>query len=321
MNPSRRGFTLIELLVVIAIIAILVALLLPAVQQAREAARRSQCKNNLKQLVLAMHNYHDSYQVLPINYGDNVAGEKTFGHSWITMLLPYFDQGPLYATIDFNANLDGQQPMNLAGATPTAGQIGNFAVAQKTLQAVICPSDATNGRGRLTGRDNMIGGVAYGVTDYKSCAGSNWGWGNFNPVTSPSGPFPNSTQGLDQGNGVICRGWTGPVVNGFKDITDGTSNTFAIGEALPGYATHNMWYYHNEATATCGVPLNYPNVVNTTIVPSDWPNNYSFMSFHDGGAHFAMADGSVKFVSQVIDIGLYRALATIQGREAVSLAY
>src|SRR4029077_6628577 len=129
-HRRSRGFTLIELLVVIAIIAVLVALLLPAVQQAREAARRSQCKNNLKQLGLALYNYHDSLGTYPVNFAVRGGGGgqaiADTGHSWLTMILPYVDLGPLYNSINHNANLSG---------TP-----GNITAANTVVQVFLCAS-------------------------------------------------------------------------------------------------------------------------------------------------------------------------------------
>ena len=103
-----------------------------------------------------------------------------------------------------------------------------------------------------------------------------------------------------------------------RDITDGTTNTFAVGEALPGRCSHTWWYWFNGTTATCSVPLNYYSL-NTAIAPGTWGDNYSFASLHTGGGHFAMADGSVKFVSENIDLSLYRGLASINGNELSTL--
>jgi len=134
-HPRRRGFTLIELLVVIAIIAVLVALLLPAVQQARESARRSQCRNNLKQIGLALANYEGSNSVFPYNYGGNQQyNQNGNGTSWITMVLPYIDQAPLYETM-------------LPGSPLVRDE--NSRAAQTVLTALLCPSDATSGNGAL----------------------------------------------------------------------------------------------------------------------------------------------------------------------------
>lgn len=326
-RPRQRGFTLIELLVVIAIIAVLIALLLPAVQQAREAARRSQCKNNMKQIAIAFYNYHDSLTVFPVNYAmRNFAGDSTnpqntndgpgianSGRSWMQHILPYVDQAPLYEKIDFT------------GAKGTVGgwpglfvnNTNNQDIAKMALPVYLCPSDDGSANGKLGGRsDYCPAGVQWGVTNYKACAGSNWasGLAAWNPVSSPQGKNAGSTDGLNRGNGILCSNQTN--VNGAtrsRDVKDGTSNTFAAGEALPAYSNWNWWYNPNAVTATCAIPLN--RSVKLPPNPGDWPNNYGFNSKHAGGGHFALLDGSCRFVSENIDISVYRAAATISAGE------
>ena len=300
MKSFKRGFTLIELLVVIAIIAILIALLLPAVQQAREAARRTSCKNNLKQLGLAMHNYHDVHLTLPISFGWGGYDVNNRGRSWMFQILPQIEQQNLQ-----DDSVNGQPLSNGS----------NKAVAQTAVNAFLCPSDPGNNNGKLNGRANMPGGDYYGITNYKAVAGSNWGWGSFQH-SSPSGRYPNDKNGLDHGNGIICRGNAGEhaIVTKLKDIVDGTSHTYAIGEAIPSECTHTMWWWFNGSTGTCSIPLNHYHR-NLPTNPGDWPNNYSFSSWHTGGGHFAMCDGTVQFVSENIDLQVYRNMATISGKE------
>ena len=305
-QKKRIGFTLIELLVVIAIIAVLIALLLPAVQQAREAARRTQCKNNMKQIGLAFHNYHDTLNCFPVNFAVRGSGGgqaiADTGHSWLTMCLPYIDQANLYNSIDHNAKLS---------STP-----GNITAANTIIKAFLCPSDDGNSDGRLGNRSdyNINPPGTWGVTNYKACAGSNWAWGVWSPVSSPGGKNAGSTDGLNAGNGILCsnqQNTNGPTR--MRDIPDGTSNTFAVGEALPSYTQWNWWYNPNASTATCAVPLNA--VLKRTLNVGDWPNNYSFASKHVGGGHFFMADGSARFISENVDVNVYRAAATIAGNE------
>lgn len=307
----RPGFTLIELLVVIAIIAVLIALLLPAVQQAREAARRSQCKNNMKQIGLAFHNYHDSLNCFPVNFAVRGSGGGQAivdtGHSWLTMCLPYIDQAALYNSINHNG--------------PLAGNAANIAAANTIIQVFLCPSDSGNGNGRLGNRSdyNVNPPGTWGVTNYKACAGSNWAWGlaAWNPVSSPGGKNSGSTDGLNMGNGILCsnqQNTNGPTR--MRDLTDGTTNTFAVGEALPAWTQWNWWYNPNASTATCAMPLNA--VIKRPRNVGDWPNNYSFASMHVGGGHFVLGDGSVRFISENIDINIYRAVATIGSGEVVS---
>jgi len=166
----------------------------------------------------------------------------------------------------------------------------------------------------------------WGVTNYKACSGSNWAAGipAWNPVRSTKGKNANQTDGLNLGNGILCSNQlnANPPTR-VRDVTDGTSQTFAIGEALPITTQWNWWYNWNAVTATCAIPLNQllKPLPTTGAVPTqaDWPNNYSFASKHTGGGHFAMADGSAKFVSENIDLNLYRALATISAEEVTSI--
>ncbi|WP_246128198.1 DUF1559 domain-containing protein [Planctopirus ephydatiae] len=311
IQPRRHGFTLIELLVVIAIIAILIALLLPAVQQAREAARRTQCRNNIKQLGLAIHNYHDTFQAFPGNITNGAYDTSTRSRSWLVAILPYIDQGPLYNTIDFSASLANSTTSPLP--TPYTP---NTIAAMSVLPAFLCPSDPTNGNGRLNGRANITDDF-WGVTNYKTVAGSNWAWGTFT-YTHPSGRNAGSNNGLDAGNGFNCRvGGQGNLVNRMRNLTDGTSNTTIVGEAVAGRCTHTSWWHFNHSTGTAAIPLNH-YVRNTSITAGDWPNNYSFGSLHVGGGHFLMGDGTVRFISENIDLQLYRNLATIDGGETLS---
>ena len=112
------------------------------------------------------------------------------------------------------------------------------------------------------------------------------------------------------------RGASGPFITSMRDLTDGTSNVTMIGEALPGRCTHNSWWWFNHTTATCSIPLNH-YYRNTAITTGDWGNNYSFASQHVGGGHFTMGDGTVKFISDNVDLQLYRNLATINGAETI----
>jgi prepilin-type N-terminal cleavage/methylation domain-containing protein len=320
-RKARIGFTLIELLVVIAIIAILIALLLPAVQQASEAARRTQCKNNMKQIGLALHNYLDVHQAFPMSYSiDGIFTNLGKGRSWIVGILPYFDQGPLYNTIDMSA------PLAPTATSPTPTPYSpNTIAAMSVLTALLCPSDSSYGAGKLNGRANLSNDF-WGVTSYKAVAGNNWGSSSataYNGVTynwirtHATGRNSPSNNGLDAGNGWMCRNNRagGPFVTRIRDFSDGTSNTLMVGEALPGRVTHTTWWFFNHTTATCAIPLNFYNKINITA--GDWPNNYSFASAHVGGGHFLMGDGTVRFVSENIDMNTYWNLATIDGKEIV----
>jgi prepilin-type N-terminal cleavage/methylation domain-containing protein/prepilin-type processing-associated H-X9-DG protein len=304
LSRVRRGFTLIELLVVIAIIAVLIGLLLPAVQKVRESAARSSCSNNLKQLAIAVQTYHDSNGYLPVDGPGASYNMNGANWSWLAHILPNVEQGNLYTQ------------MNIPNST-----LGNQAGLATAVKTFLCPSDqAINGLPRTNTAD--IGGNV-GQTNYKGVCGSNWAWGTYSPVADP---LTGSTNGLDAGNGIFYRTDGVPTTGGhgrinITAIKDGTSSTFMIGEDIPALNQWCAWPYSNAATGTCAIPLNsamqagQPGFNN----PGDWPDVYSFRSNHNNGANFAMADGSVSFVSQTIDLTLYRALATYKGGEIAAL--
>jgi prepilin-type N-terminal cleavage/methylation domain-containing protein len=332
------GFTLVELLVVIAIIGVLVALLLPAVQSAREASRRSTCTNNSRQLGLALHNYHDVFRVFPINYSQSAQGpggprgnsgdNESRQCSWMGLILPYIEQSGLYNSINWNLG------MKDANGRPTS----NVAIAQTVVQVYRCPSDpsqsATGGRygtREWLGRwpEDLFGRFA--GNNYKGCLGSDWNWGIF------ANPMGGTPQGLDGGNGMFVRDENVRPANpkdvrNMSQVTDGLSNTLAIGEALPELCSHTWWYGMNGTLATTAIPLNYYLRVfrntnsrtayfgsQTLFAPFwDWNNNYSFASQHPGGGMFTFGDGSTRFISENINLQTYRALGTMNGGEPIS---
>jgi prepilin-type N-terminal cleavage/methylation domain-containing protein/prepilin-type processing-associated H-X9-DG protein len=314
----RSAFTLIELLVVIAIIAILIGLLLPAVQKVRDAAARMECSNNLKQLALAVHSFNDNNKFMPYNLSANHRGYDINGRSWswISRILPYIEQDNLYKSGFLNAP-HGPYPTNPTSAPPA--NIPSFAqvpaVYAAQIPPLLCPADASSLVAR-TDRANT-GGYACGNTNYRGVSGNNWCWGSFTN-TGHTG----DCNGLDNGNGIF---WRQDESRKLKLITittaDGTSNTFMIGEDIPEKNTHCGWPNSNYANGTCSIPLNNAMQAGQPgyNAPWDWPNVYSFRSRHSGGANFALADGSVRFVSDSISITLYRALASWQGGEAVTV--
>jgi len=346
----RRAFTLIELLVVIAIIAILVALLLPAVQEAREAARRTQCKNNLKQLGLAIHNYHDVFLQFPPSYdgtlpypsspaGQDVAG--WLGTSWITATLPYFDQAPLYNQII--KLLDAPTGTGLGYDHPDV-RTG----AQTVISGLICPSNP-QGKivdGNLTRAGNPLGGDFAGAphyrgsrTDYVGNMGFVWnGWKDCNPadhaITGGSGRH-NAKWSSEEWVQSFEHDWDDyPKVRGvfwargsakISQITDGTSNTIAIfenhhwagkdaatGKLLPARVNRDaLWIAPYGPISTGAGTIN-------ASADSDWgdPRCTGFTSIHTGGAQCLMADGTVRLISENIDIGVGRENAALY-REGV----
>lgn len=299
--PRRRGLSLIEVLVALSVIGLLMALLLPAVQSAREAARRTQCRNNLRQIGLGLQQYHDAHRVFPLNYGNGTYDATNRGASWMQLILPFVDQSTLHAKIRFG------QPV----ADPQ-----NEIVAKTPVAVYLCPSDSTSG-GRMGFRANV--GSELAVNNYKACAGSNWNWGTFGPVSSPKGRFKDDPDGLEHGNGLIfCGGGGQPRPTSAMAVRDGMSMTFAVGETVPGWCRHAWWYWFNGSTATCAIPLNHNIPADAAVEPDDaWHDNYSFMSRHTGGGHFSMADGSVRFVADKTDLSIYRRLATIDGEEVI----
>ncbi|MES2791025.1 MAG: DUF1559 domain-containing protein [Planctomycetota bacterium] len=268
MSSRSRGFTLIELLVVIAIIAVLIALLLPAVQQAREAARRSQCKNNLKQFGLALHNYHDTHNILPPgSVGVNMISTFVF-------ILPYIDQAPLYSKWNFSVAQNSATNL-VANTAPVSGYF--------------CPT-----KPRATTKD---GAQAYG--DYADSAGT----GHTNSVTL------TDWKGLFNQNSSIR----------LRDVTDGTSNTIAMGEKRTVELTtltspQYRWGWHG--TRSMRYPMN-KNVVVGSVVFDD--NSANFGSEHVGGCHFLMSDGAVVFLSENMNLTVYQNLGDKADGNVVSV--
>jgi prepilin-type N-terminal cleavage/methylation domain-containing protein/prepilin-type processing-associated H-X9-DG protein len=333
----RSGFTLIELLVVIAIIAVLIGLLLPAVQKVREAAARLQCSNNLKQLALACHDYHDVNKKLPANYG--CCGDGGAYWSWIAMILPYIEQNNLYAGGNIGV-------FNSAG-TPTTTLAASSYNGQPTITYSIpmlrCPSDPTSGQILWTDRSDIGGGpngAGCAISNYKGVAGANWEWGNalWNPGWAPgAGVNGTSQQGLDAGNGVLYRsngpGASGNIAGGMEytfrlaSITDGTSNTFMLGEDLPLLSQWcGCWAYPNNTTGTVAIYLNANQTAGLSATEQndtngDWGDNYGFASMHagNGGANFAFCDAHVQFITNSINMTTtYRYLGTAQGGEVIA---
>ncbi|AGA27443.1 DUF1559 domain-containing protein [Singulisphaera acidiphila] len=314
----RRGFTLIELLVVIAIIAVLIALLLPAVQAAREAARRAQCINNLKQIGLAMHNYHQTNDAFPSGelWDQRVSAARTF---WTAFILPYLELGTLGNAYNYSMSL------NTAISGGAAFGPTNATVTQASISTYLCPDD-TGG--------TMARGTYF------------WARSNYVAAYSPDGlmieknvPFTYDT---------TCNGAVNPatrqalfnfnVTRGLRDITDGSSNTVACSEVIHGPTNTNdgrgtAWYdwgvqYTHHRPPNTPIPdMVYPNTycVNTKLKAPcaatgvTWcQQDYAARSYHSGGVNVLMADGSTRFAKDSINLLTWQALASINAGEVVS---
>ncbi len=276
---SKRGFTLIELLVVIAIIAILIALLLPAVQQAREAARRTQCRNNLKQMGLALHNYHDVHRAFPPGY------IRSHGTGWSAFLLPYLDQAPLYNTLVWGDPwTDGV----------TGAKNANETACSTFLDVFRCPSASIPEHEM---EDNIEDRVP---CTYIACA--------------------SGTETNDSGAGAA--GYDDPDEDGtfmenvsirLRDVTDGSSNTIGIGETLHSLSDGRDHWYIGSVDITAN--SDNSEFLGTTAVLINTVDEEAFRSQHEGGCHFLLLDGRVRFASENIDAAVLSAIGTRAGNE------
>jgi len=324
----KRGFTLIELLVVIAIIAILIALLLPAVQQAREAARRTQCKNNLKQYGLAIHNYADVHNCLPIA-GTNwnpAHSIPTWQHpaavGWQIRCLPFLEQAGLYNSLDWSIALPASSYTagNPRGFLPEQILSDGKPAREHLIPTCRCPSDVTS--------NDRIGGWAQ--SNYTGSTGSQ----RFNSVDPTCNPYLQFIEPLPtQANNVHFVDTTDPsrlsglfgrlgVTVRLRDITDGLSNTIAVGETLPDCSDHTagFWLYNGHGNTHASTAVRINDMTTCTNPPSgkvyfpactaksNWNIAHGFRSRHTGGAQFLLADGSVRFLSENINHPTYQYL-------------
>ena len=312
---SRRiGFTLIELLVVIAIIAVLIALLVPAVQKVREAAARAQCVNNLKQLGIAIHAHIDSFKHFPESKsysGEGTAPVAPFtGRGWILKCLPYLDQIPLYE------QFEPSQVGNINTAAQTGGVLNTKPQLMVQLNVLRCPADDSSRK--LSTVQNQLAPAPAATTNYQGVIGvSNMGGG------WPGTPWEvkyNAGVAWDNHNNAKCNGLffrnSYQVKIKVAQVTDGLSNTLAVGEQVPEQNVHSAAFFANGDYASCHAPLNF---FPPTPDPTNWPRVMSFRSRHPGGCHFALADGTVRWISQSVDRLSYMELCTRAGNEVTQV--
>ena len=337
-SPRRSAFTLVELLVVITIIGILIALLLPAVQAAREAARRMQCTNNLKQIGVALHGYHDLHRILP---GGSFCPRNVIGHchTWIEVLFPLLEQKSLPELVDFRRyNNAGRNPETLNG---------------KIIPSLMCPTDPDAGLFPNSREPNYLPDSA--STNPNSSLGQSYGpsGGPIDHLTSSAssrGCVYSTAAYACQGARADCRDSIGlstnPVSPGmfamgcvcyrFEDCTDGLSNTFLVGENLPAYNSWAMYFHgHQYNLLTTNLPPNYQNVATQCAVNKSqcysarWAGTYSgcssymagFKSLHPGGLNMLFTDGSVHFIMDSINYVSWNYLGDKQDGQAISITF
>jgi len=339
-KTTFRGFTLIELLVVIAIIAILIALLLPAVQQAREAARRTQCKNNLKQMGLALHNYHDAHGRFPYGSDYSENSRRAQSVNFLMMVLPYIDQAPLYNTIT---------PVS---ATPQTRKsvlyplMEGLPYQQIPIPAYYCPSEVgeqikqnlwshywalspspSQNDMSLTAPVSSYRGSAGNISHYRHggavqtcgiCAGGGCPC-DLDEALGNHFAYNGTTQ---SSLGML---WAGGVCRKVRDVKDGTSNTLFVGESHSDQGSADgIGCRHVSHWTTSWIHSGTPYGINMTAAQGASATPFGaflsecgFRSRHEGGAQFLLVDGAVRFLSENIDLNLFAGLGTAHGGELI----
>ncbi|MDD3585934.1 MAG: DUF1559 domain-containing protein [Thermoguttaceae bacterium] len=348
---KKKGFTLVELLVVIAIIGILIALLLPAVQAAREAARRMQCTNNLKQITLGMHGYHDVYDVFPkgsvaCSTPQN-SGRGYLGiHNWRSTILPFMEQGPLYDQLDFSSTTGDFQSHVIGSASGT-----NKALHNTVISAYHCPSNPIEPLSSLEGHvqiypDHINNQGPAMLIDYVGISGAYPDPAGRTDVVHSSG-----ANGMFSDTGMLLMNQASSVAT----VLDGTSNTMFVGEqsALADYAGLRVMASSNYRAGWYGTGIAGGPLVPSMVTVKNWDEqtgiqnayavgittvgfvinasplsnstcknfctysaNTNIASSHSGGANVGFGDGSVRFMTSTMDFALLRSLAS--GNDGIS---
>ncbi|WP_437203069.1 DUF1559 family PulG-like putative transporter [Planctomicrobium sp. SH664] len=332
---TARGFTLIELLVVIAIIAVLIALLLPAVQQAREAARRTQCKNNLKQIGLALHNYHDTAGMFPPGavweHPTGAASSIRNTWTWSMLIAPYMEMSSIYNAVQVGTGSDAtQSSLDKALTDPT-----RLAMLQQPVASFRCPSDTAPALNDVMYFTLPTNPTALPTNNYVV----NNGTYTFRPELANSPPGSATNAGKGSNNGMFGAIGTGPnLVQGgrctrVRDVTDGLTNTIAVGERCwqsgdLDYRAAVLWgmrgnYVSNANVQTSGMVTNFAVgyvLMNSPVVGTaddqKLLHRNAFASVHTGGAQFVMGDGSVRFISENIQQRPYQITRSASGTTA-----
>jgi prepilin-type N-terminal cleavage/methylation domain-containing protein/prepilin-type processing-associated H-X9-DG protein len=313
VSCRKSGFTLVELLVVIAIIGILVALLLPAIQAAREAARRSQCSNNVKQQAIALQNYHDVHKCFPsggINPYAGINPANGWAINWAIAILPFVEQGPLY----------DQYNMNLSN-----NDAANAAVLQTIVPAYCCPSDVNATKLENPGSGNYNFARRHG--SYAGVTGYTTGdrWFDCEQWRTTATVEPEDHKGLLHATGPNFSATAGVALDceRMSSVLDGTGSTLAIGESQTITTTSRgiFWGYTYTSYALRSFRWRNPETFNNDYTACGGTNSCkrAFGSMHPGGAQFALVDGSVRFISQSTDLDILCYMSSIAGRESTPM--